>query len=120
MIEKHYLLPIEELKSLYPALELDRDMGHYRATVRIDGKGKSWNINRDMKKKFGDGREYTFEVIGNPSYNNYTHKCKEDNFFYHSSWFCSEFPEGPKDPSQPEPSLDPVQVDIKDLEIPEG
>lgn len=47
-------------------------------------KKRGWCINSNMKPKFGKPYEYTFYPY---SHRNYTHRCNEDDYVYHESWF---------------------------------
>ena len=52
------------------------------------------HINSTMAEKFGNHRKYKFMQIRSEMYTgNYTHRCDDDNYHYHSSWFMDDEPE---------------------------
>ena len=106
--EEHYLMYVEDLKTLHPELKDHPDSGSLISRL--------WHINSKMLSKFGDGKKHTFQVLRGEG-SSYTHKCLEDGFFYHYDWFV-EMPIKTTDP-EPQTSLEPIQIEINDLEIPE-
>jgi hypothetical protein len=70
---------IEQLKS-----EFDYDYKDSALVLCIEHRG----INDDMICKFGDGREYEFKELElADSVGGFTHKCVDDGWYYHKSWF---------------------------------
>jgi len=45
-------------------------------------------INSTMRRKFGNGFEYHFITYREDG--RYTHKCMQDNYCYHESWFVED------------------------------
>jgi len=109
--EKYYLKDIEIIKNRNPSLKMEPSTGSL-----ISIRKPNWHINDKMLKKFGNGKMYSFCGTGS-SGSSYTHKCIEDGFFYHSSWFADVSPET-IDP-KPIEFAKPIHVNIDDLEIPE-
>jgi len=70
---------LKKFGDITPMIVFDED-----CFIQDIGRFRNRIINLEMEKKFGNGKEYSFKP---DIYGEYTHRCQEDNYCYHESWF---------------------------------
>ena len=70
---------LKKMRNLIPIVVFDED-----CYIQNIGRFRNRIINTTMERKFGNGKEYSFR---SDCEGEYTHRCLEDNYCYHESWF---------------------------------
>jgi hypothetical protein len=83
MTQKIVLRKLKSLEEIYENIYPNgwKIYGDY-----VENSETGWHINDEMMELFGDKQYHKFEEDRN-EYNEYTHRCVEDEYSYHESWF---------------------------------